>query len=515
MCSIFRNSVGTTIYFNEEQRLWNLKLADNIPSTTGTSKSTVVSFLLGKHRWTIDNDTYVCGQGNPYTIDLKLTGCKEDEFTCSDGQCIKMTRRCDQLPNCRDKSDETGCKLMKLEEGYNKMIPPITSINESTVQVPVHVSVNLQNIVEVEEVRNKIWIQFEICLEWNETRATYQNLKTKTAMNVLKEEDKTDLWLPLVIYDNTDQKETTRLGKRSEWRTEVNVKRVGNFSRGGLEQVDEVELFGGDENPLIMKQVYTHRFQCEYHLEFYPFDTQTCSIEMVLSSYDMEMVQLTPHQLIMSNNKDLALFRITEWRLQFRNSDRADDGVRMKIVLKRKVMTVLLTTYLPSTLLLLITFATTFFKPFFFEAALSVNLTTMLVMTTIFIGEMQKLPITAYIKFVDIWLVFCQLVPFAEVILLTAMEFFRKEADGKVIKDSNHKGLIHVHSNAENNDEKEEATEESTLPLLKMLGTLYECFSEITSKNMFCSEKRVLPVAVSLFISAYATTAFVIYFVAI
>ena len=49
----------------------------------------------------------------------------------------------------------------------------------------------------------------------------------------------------------------------------------------------------------------------------------------------------------------------------------------------------------------------------------------MLMMTTIFIGEMQMLPSTAYIKMVDIWLVFCQLVPFTEVIFLIATEYHR------------------------------------------------------------------------------------------
>ena len=37
------------------------------------------------------------------------------------------------------------------------------------------------------------------------------------------------------------------------------------------------------------------------------------------------------------------------------------------------------------------------------------------------------LPTTAYIKMVDIWLVFCQLVPFAEIILLTAIEYYRED----------------------------------------------------------------------------------------
>ena len=99
----------------------------------------------------------------------------------------------------------------------------------------------------------------------------------------------------------------------------------------------------------------------------------------------------------------------------------------MRLSLKRKVMNELLTTFLPTILLMTITFATTFFKPFFFEAALGVNLTTMLMMTTISIGKMQTLPTTAYIRMIDVWLVFCQLVPFVEVILLTAQECYRVE----------------------------------------------------------------------------------------
>ena len=43
---------------------------------------------------------------------LKLTGCRDGEFTCSDGQCISMQQRCDQIIHCRDESDEDSCKLI-------------------------------------------------------------------------------------------------------------------------------------------------------------------------------------------------------------------------------------------------------------------------------------------------------------------------------------------------------------------------------------------------------------------
>merc|ERR1719266_3082157 len=124
-------------------------------------------------------------------------------------------------------------------------------------------------------------------------------------------------------------------------------------------------------------------------------------------------------------DKDMTQFSIIECVLV--NATHPKTGIRMKITLKRKIMSELMTTYFPSLLLMMITYATTFFKPFFFEAALSVNLTTMLVMTTIFISKMEGLPPTSATKMIDYWLILCQLVPFAQVVLLTAMEFLRKE----------------------------------------------------------------------------------------
>ena len=133
---------------------------------------------------------------------------------------------------------------------------------------------------------------------------------------------------------------------------------------------------------------------------------------------------------------------ITSWNLEYRSPLVSEEGLRFKVVLKRKVVNSLLTTYLPSSLLILITFATTYFKPIFFEAALTANLTIMLVTTTIFIGEMQMLPTTAYIKMIDIWLVFCQLVPFSEVVLLTAIEFHRDYDESKPIQEEQKRDVL-------------------------------------------------------------------------
>ena len=57
----------------------------------------------------------------------------------------------------------------------------------------------------------------------------------------------------------------------------------------------------------------------------------------------------------------------------------------LKLVMNRRINNELLTTYLPTVFILVIVYATNYFKPFFFEAVVTVNLTSQLVLTTLFI----------------------------------------------------------------------------------------------------------------------------------
>ena len=123
-------------------------------------------------------------------------------------------------------------------------------------------------------------------------------------------------------------------------------------------------------------------------------------------------------------DKDLTMFTIRN--LTLANEDNSN-MVYMAIVLKRKVATELLTTYLPTILLLLITFVTIFFDKDLFGDAIAVNLTIMLVMTTIFTSKIEELPPTSDTKMIDIWLIFCLLVPFAFTLIQTAIECYREE----------------------------------------------------------------------------------------
>ena len=130
----------------------------------------------------------------------------------------------------------------------------------------------------------------------------------------------------------------------------------------------------------------------------------------------------TNFQQLKSNDKDLVMFTITDLRLEKRK-----EQVHMVINLKRKIQTELLTTFVPTLLLLIIAYSTHFFKAEYFEASVTVNLTIMLVNTTIFTSKIQELPPTSDTKMIDIWLIFCLLVPFAFALIQTAIECYRED----------------------------------------------------------------------------------------
>ena len=283
-----QGKVSMQIRYNDSSKLWVMTdgghmvdrpgIRDAVAIVRAESRATKVSYAMGKHEWTVSGDVFECNEGQPYKTVMKLSGCNPGgEFTCNDGQCVTMEQRCNQMPNCRDESDEKGCQLLVIKDGYNKKIPPIVPTGgEDFNQTKVGISISLLKIVRMEEVQHKIELQFEITLEWKENRVWYQNLKKKTSLNSLTDAEIGTLWLPYVIYSNTDMKEAVQLEDRLK--TTIVVNREGNFSRSGWREVDEIEIFKGKDNTLFMYQTYTKNFQCLYKLHNYPFDTQVNSI---------------------------------------------------------------------------------------------------------------------------------------------------------------------------------------------------------------------------------------------
>ena len=206
------------------------------------------------------------------------------------------------------------------------------------------VTIALLDISAIREAANEIDIKLALHLSWVESRALYHNLKTKLAMNTLNKDEASRLWVPNLIYRNNKENDDTRSEK-----SRLKISREGSFSRSGVDVVDEIEVFEGSENPVILMQAYTKVFKCEYHLATFPFDTQVaftvdlvndelcfqvCHVKLVVDEADKDSIDLVLGEAKLDMGKELTEYFMTDDpSLVFDE----EGGVDFKIIFKRRL----------------------------------------------------------------------------------------------------------------------------------------------------------------------------------
>ena len=155
-------------------------------------------------------------------------------------------------------------------------------------------------------------------------------------------------------------------------------------------------------------------------MENYPFDTQTCKMEYVIKGNAANFSKLFPGKLGYKGPIDLTQYYVQSAKLITLDCQGLE-GLSIEIAFGRKILSELLTTHVPTLLIVLVSFSTDYYTHILFKAQVSVNLTSMLVLTTLFISVSGTLPKTSYIKMIDIWLIVGLSIPFIECILHTVV----------------------------------------------------------------------------------------------
>ena len=364
-----------------------------------------------------ENDTSCIGMEGK-SILLNLSPCNESSFTCDNGFCIPMEKRCDQKLDCEDVSDEKQCQIISIDpKKYLKGKPPPPIGNEE--RVDINVEVHLLKILEVGEVAALFRTQFELFLKWKDPRITFWNLKHNLNLNTLVTKEKALIWTPVMVLDNTDKKTRTVTDDESV----ISIYREGDFLRTPVTTLDNIYLFNGEENSIEISRVYEERWICDYAMNWYPFDSQKCFMTFTATKEMNAFLNLVVNQHKNLGPTELTQYFVRETTMKKIYLDGEKAAIAFQVVLGRRLLGTFLTIFLPTILLNVIGHATNYFKAFFFEAVVSVNLTVMLVLTTMFINVSNQLPNTSYIKMIDVWLIFNLILPFSEVLLHTLKVF--------------------------------------------------------------------------------------------
>ena len=111
-------------------------------------------------------------------------------------------------------------------------------------------------------------------------------MKTSINMNTLTNKEKGIIWVPQLVFTNTEKKDITKNDDKSFAVT----RRDTDFEYSDDYVKDNIFIFDGADNPFVMSRVYDVDWICHYDMRWYPFVTQVeilitnlCFMEYILN----------------------------------------------------------------------------------------------------------------------------------------------------------------------------------------------------------------------------------------
>ena len=198
-------------------------------------------------------------------------------------------------------------------------------------------------------------------------------------MNIYPSEEIEKVWYPRVIFDNVWSN-----GNIEQTNAEDVLEAIpnGNFI---YTAEDNMHIFEGSENALSFKREYYAEWNCEYKYHWYPFDTQVCRMEFISTKYRTDFY---PTDLTLSPDISLSRYTLSKVRMcktTIHVMDPPNDlkAIVVEVILGRPIINNLLTVFVPTMLLVVISFTARVFAEEYIDMVIQVNLTILLVLATL------------------------------------------------------------------------------------------------------------------------------------
>ncbi|XP_071749061.1 uncharacterized protein [Lepeophtheirus salmonis] len=421
---------GHTLAFTGFEKNNIFKYKNSWVITSDLQKDKILGFYNGSKEYPVGrNDWYITGfcSGEYHVIRktrLILSKCNDAvDFTCNNGDCITLNKRCNEVSDCTDGSDEESCKTIWVSN-YRKEFPPAKMSQGKKFSIQVELFV--LKILSIDEKNNKFSLKVEVKLRWQDVRVIFFRL-SKDIPSILTEEEKNLIWVPMIYFENSvDSSLSIVVDRQSEISSLTNSNNDGHLT--DLSHTQESIYFPGESAYLYYKRRYDIVFYCHFKFEHYPFDSQICKIETVLpyaltEAFEFELADGKWTTKLMDSNLNGLQFNLLDL---YTSMDESTN--KSKIIsyfrFKRIYRNVLTTVFVPTLCLQIIVLLTLHITEERFNTVVMVTLTAALATYTLYQSISNSLPSTHYIKMIDNWLLFSLLMPFVTFFVVMWIERF-------------------------------------------------------------------------------------------
>ena len=187
-----------------------------------------------------------------------------------------------------------------------------------------------------------------------------------------------------------------------------------------------IETYDGGGTPLIHVSDHNMQFFCGFDwISLYPMEIETCSFYFYFKGPANFLTKIDITKLEAPIGKFIERYLITEWKIitDYTYSRSEKKMVKVAVTLTMNSLSILLVTYLPTLLMNIINQATNYITgDSKYDLIITVNMTSMVVLATIYMSVSMSLPNTPDIKPVEVWLFFSIAYPFWVIITNVVMQ---------------------------------------------------------------------------------------------
>ena len=219
-------------------------------------------------------------------------------------------------------------------------------------------------VQDIQEVAQYLKLKFRLSLNWRDARVSFYNIKSEEVLNSLPLEEQLMLWTPTIVFWNTEK----QLKSINDENSFASIRRNANGTIIDRTVDEDIEVYSGEENEITFSRVYSITFDCEYQMAWYPFDIQTCTMNMVFEGVLDDYADILAGDPLFSGEKELTQYFVKSYRIM-EGTIQKKAAVFVSVTLGRRLLGTFLTIFFPTILLNAIGFATNFFKEFFFEVS--------------------------------------------------------------------------------------------------------------------------------------------------
>uniref|UniRef100_A0AC34QAG7 Ig-like domain-containing protein n=1 Tax=Panagrolaimus sp. JU765 TaxID=591449 RepID=A0AC34QAG7_9BILA len=302
---------------------------------------------------------------------------------------------------CKKKLKEQDI-IQRVLKDYDWRVRPRGS-NESWPDTggPVVVSVNiyLRSISKIDDVNMEYSVQFTFREEWWDARLAYERFADDNTQVppfvVLATSDNSDLsqqiWMPDSFFQNEKE------------------------ARRHLIDKPNVLIRIHPNGQILYSVRLSLVLSCPMSLEYYPLDRQTCLIDLASYAYTTDDIKYewkksNPIQQKEGLRQSLPSFELQDVLTDYCTS-KTNTGtyscLRTKMILRREFSYYLLQLYIPSFMLVIVSWVSFWLDKDSVPARVTLGVTTLLTMTTQSSGINAKLPPVSYTKAIDVWIGVC------------------------------------------------------------------------------------------------------------